>query len=136
MSNGSAIRLQHPVYRALRRDLLHRYARQWPSVIILGAASAKMPYAHQVVSNVHKAGLLGLTKSSPRVAPRHPRQLRRAGTHADAAMDQARRRMATERGVSARKSWQNFPDIPIGRFADPDEVAVMVTWLASRSPAT
>jgi 3-oxoacyl-[acyl-carrier protein] reductase len=38
--------------------------------------------------------------------------------------------MATERGVSARKSWQ-ISDIPIGRFADPDEVAVMVTWLAT-----
>src|SRR5690606_25390888 len=34
-----------------------------PAVVTLGAAASKMPYAHQVVSNVHKAGLLGLTKT-------------------------------------------------------------------------
>ena len=31
------------------------------AVVTLGAAASKMPYAHQVVSNVHKAGLLGLS---------------------------------------------------------------------------
>jgi 3-oxoacyl-[acyl-carrier protein] reductase len=46
------------------RDLLPLLRQgSGPSVVILGAASAKMPYAHQVVSNVHKAGLLGLTKT-------------------------------------------------------------------------
>ena len=34
-----------------------------PSVVLLGAAASRMPYPNQVVSNVHKAGLLGLTKT-------------------------------------------------------------------------
>jgi NAD(P)-dependent dehydrogenase (short-subunit alcohol dehydrogenase family) len=33
------------------------------SIVLLGAAGARMPYEHQVVSNVHKAGLIALTKT-------------------------------------------------------------------------
>ena len=34
-----------------------------PAIVILGAAASKMPYRNQVVSNVHKAGLLALVKT-------------------------------------------------------------------------
>jgi 3-oxoacyl-[acyl-carrier protein] reductase len=40
--------------------------------------------------------------------------------------------MATEKGVPQEEIIRDFSrDIPLGRFAEPDEVAVMVTWLAS-----
>jgi 3-oxoacyl-[acyl-carrier protein] reductase len=40
--------------------------------------------------------------------------------------------MAAERNVSRDEVLAEFSkDIPLGRFAQPDEVAVMVTWLAS-----
>jgi 3-oxoacyl-[acyl-carrier protein] reductase len=41
-------------------------------------------------------------------------------------------RMAAEEGVAPEEVIARFAhDIPLGRFAEPDEVAVMVAWLAS-----
>jgi 3-oxoacyl-[acyl-carrier protein] reductase len=41
-------------------------------------------------------------------------------------------RMAADEGVSPDEVIARFAhDIPLGRFAEPDEVAVMVAWLAS-----
>jgi 3-oxoacyl-[acyl-carrier protein] reductase len=105
-----------------------------PAIVVLSAASAKMPYAHQIVSNVHKAGLLALTKTLAAeladdgirinsVAPGRtltPLWINRAD------------RMAKERGGSPDDVLAEFSkDIPLARFAEPEEVAVMVTWLAS-----
>ncbi len=117
------------------RDLLPLLrAGDAPAVVILGAASAKMPYPQQVVSNVHKAGLLGLTKTLAGefaaegirvncVAPGRtltPLWTKRAD------------KMAEEHGGARDEILAEFSkDIPLGRFAEPDEVAVMVTWLAS-----
>lgn len=105
-----------------------------PAVVVLGAAAAKMPYAHQVMTNVHKAGLLGLVKTLAlelgekgirinSVAPgrtRTPLWINRAA------------RLAAERGVDAETIFEEFShEIPLGRFAGPEEIAVMVAWLAS-----
>ena len=105
-----------------------------PSIVTLGAAASKMPYQHQIVSNVHKAGLLGLTKTLAAefaaagirvncVAP--GRTLTPLWTtRAD--------KMAAERGTDRQSILDEFStEIPLGRFADPTEVAVMVTWLTS-----
>ena len=105
-----------------------------PAVVTLGAAASKMPYAHQIVSNVHKAGLLGLTKTLAGefadkgirvncVAP--GRTLTPLWTNRAA-------KMAAERGSSEESVLQEFSrDIPLQRFGRPEEVAVMVVWLAS-----
>ena len=105
-----------------------------PSIVTLGAAASKMPYQHQIVSNVHKAGLLGLTKTLAAefatagirvncVAP--GRTLTPLWTtRAD--------KMAAERGTDRQSILDEFStEIPLGRFGDPTEVAVMVTWLTS-----
>ena len=120
--------------RAIRAMLPFLKLGRAPAVVMLGAASAKMPYAHQVVSNVHKAGLLGLTKTLAGelaadgirvncVGPGRtltPLWINRAET------------MAAERNVAPADILAEFSkDIPLGRFAEPDEVAVMVAWLAS-----
>ncbi len=120
--------------RVIRAALpLLRSGRE-PSIVILGAASARMPYPNQVVSNVHKAGLLALVKTLAgelaaegirvnSVAP--GRTLTRLWTErAD--------RLAAERGVAREAVIAEFAhEIPLGRFGDPDEVAAMVVWLAS-----
>lgn len=105
-----------------------------PSIVLLGAAASRMPYPNQVVSNVHKAGLLGLTKTLAGeyaaegirvncVAP--GRTLTRLWTDRAA-------KMAAERNVSADDVIAEFAhEIPLGRFATAEEVAVVVTWLSS-----
>ena len=105
-----------------------------PSVVILGAASAKMPYAHQVVSNVHKAGLLGLTKTLAGEFAAEGIRVNCVGPGRTLTPLWTKRAdgMAAERSVSREEVLAEFSkDIPLGRFAQPDEVAVMVTWLAS-----
>lgn len=105
-----------------------------PSIVLLGAAASRMPYPNQIVSNVHKAGLLGLTKTLAGeyaaegirvncVAP--GRTLTRLWTDRAA-------KMAAERNVPAEEVIAEFAhEIPLGRFAAPEEVAVMVAWLSS-----
>jgi 3-oxoacyl-[acyl-carrier protein] reductase len=105
-----------------------------PSVVVLGAASAKMPYAHQIVSNVHKAGLLGLTKTlAGELAPEGIRvNCVGPGRTLTPLWTKRADKMAEERQTNREEILAEFShDIPLGRFAQADEVAVMVTWLAS-----
>jgi 3-oxoacyl-[acyl-carrier protein] reductase len=123
----SAVRLVRAALPSLR-------AGRDPAVVILGAASARMPYPNQIVSNVHKAGLLALVKTLAgelagegirvnSVAP--GRTLTRLWTErAD--------RLAAERGTTRAAVIAEFAhEIPLGRFGAPEEVAAMVVWLAS-----
>jgi 3-oxoacyl-[acyl-carrier protein] reductase len=105
-----------------------------PAVVLLAAAAAKMPYPNQVVSNVHKAGLLGLSKTlATELAPVGIRVncVCPGRTLTPLWLDRAAA-IAAEKGVPQEEIIHDFSrDIPLGRFAEPDEVAVMVTWLAS-----
>lgn len=105
-----------------------------PAVVMLGAAASKMPYAHQIMSNVHKAGLLGLNKTLALelavdgirvnlVAPGRtltPLWLNRAD------------KMAAEQNRSRDDVLAEFAvEIPMQRFGTPEEIARNVLWLAS-----
>jgi 3-oxoacyl-[acyl-carrier protein] reductase len=123
----SAVRVVRAALPLLRRGAA-------PSIVLLGAAASRMPYPNQVVSNVHKAGLLGLTKTLAGeyaaegirvncVAP--GRTLTRLWTDRAA-------KMAAERNVTAEEVIAEFAhEIPLGRFGTPEEVAAMVVWLSS-----
>lgn len=105
-----------------------------PAIVVLGAAAAKMPYAHQVMSNVHKAGLLGLVKTLALELGEKGIRINCVGpgrTRTPLWINRATR-MAAERGVDVDAIYEEFSqEIPLKRFADPMEIAVMVTWLAS-----
>jgi 3-oxoacyl-[acyl-carrier protein] reductase len=106
-----------------------------PAVVTLGAAASKMPYAHQVVSNVHKAGLLGLTKTlAGELAAEGIRvNCVAPGRTLTPLWTKRAAKMAAERGVSEESVLEEFSrDVPLQRFGRPEEVAVMVVWLASR----
>lgn len=105
-----------------------------PAVVMLGAAASKMPYPHQIVSNVHKAGLLGLNKTlSVELAPRGIRvNLVAPGRTLTPLWTTRADRMSAEEGRPREDILADFSkDIPLGRFGRPEEVAAMVVWLVS-----
>ncbi|MGX9965306.1 SDR family oxidoreductase [Roseomonas sp. F4] len=120
--------------RAVRASLPLLRLGQAPSVVLLGAAASRMPYPNQIVSNVHKAGLLGLTKT---LAGEYAGEGIRVNCVAPGRtltrlwQDRAAK-LAAERGCAVEEVIAEFAhEIPIGRFATAEEVAVMVVWLSS-----
>lgn len=105
-----------------------------PAIVTLGAAASKMPYQHQIVSNVHKAGLLGLTKTlASELADRNIRiNCVAPGRTLTPLWTKRADQMARDQNRSQAQVLEEFSkDIPLGRFATPEEVAMMVVWLAS-----
>ena len=105
-----------------------------PAIVLLGAAGAKMPYVNQVVSNVHKAGLLALVKTlSHELAPKGIRvnAISPGRTLTRLWLDRADR-LAAEQGTTPGEVIEEFAaEIPLGRFAEPDEIAQAVVFVAS-----
>lgn len=105
-----------------------------PAIVLLGAAGAKMPYVDQVVSNVHKAGLLALVKTlSHELAPKGIRvnAISPGRTLTRLWLDRAER-LAAEQGTTPTEVIEEFAaEIPLGRFAEPDEIAQAVVFVAS-----
>jgi 3-oxoacyl-[acyl-carrier protein] reductase len=105
-----------------------------PAIVTLSGAGAKMPYAHQIVSNVHKAGLIGLTKtlalelaaSKIRVNCVAP------GRTLTSLWTDRADKLAADRNSTREAVLEEFSkEIPLGRFAEPKEIAIMIAWLAS-----
>lgn len=119
------------VVRALLPLLQHSSAGR---IVILGAAGARMPYPNQVVSNVHKAGLIALVKTL--AVEFQPYNIRvnsvSPGRTLTALWKDRADKLAKERGVSPEDIIREFShEIPMGRFARPEEIAAMVVFLAS-----
>jgi 3-oxoacyl-[acyl-carrier protein] reductase len=105
-----------------------------PAIVTLGGASARMPRQHQIVSNVHKAGLLSLTKTlAEELAPDRIRVNSIAPGPTLTPLWIARaERMAAERGVTPQDILAEFSRLTlIGRFGEPDEVAFGVVMAGS-----
>lgn len=120
--------------RAIRALLPALEKGENPAIVTLGAAASKMPYQHQIVSNVHKAGLLGLTKTL--AAELADRKIRvncvAPGRTLTPLWTNRADKMAGKQGRTRDDILGDFSkEIPLGRFASPDEVATMVVWLAS-----
>jgi 3-oxoacyl-[acyl-carrier protein] reductase len=103
-------------------------------IVILGAAGPRMPYPHQLVSNVHKAGLIAMVKTlgvefrpfNIRVNSVSP------GRTMTGLWTTRIDKLSKERGVPAEKIVEEFAhEIPMGRFGNPEEIAPMVVFLAS-----
>lgn len=105
-----------------------------PAIVTLSGAGAKNPYPHQVVSNVHKAGLIAMTKTLALefaganirvncVAP---------GRTLTSLWTNRADKLAKERGSTREAVLQEFTkEIPLGRFAEAKEIAAMIAFLAS-----
>jgi 3-oxoacyl-[acyl-carrier protein] reductase len=120
--------------RAIRSTLPFLRKGNMPAIVILGAASAKMPYAHQIASNTHKAGLLALSKTLAQELAADGIRVNLVGpgrTLTPLWLNRAEK-LASEQQVSQADIIRSFSeDIPMKRFANPEEVAVMIIWLSS-----
>jgi 3-oxoacyl-[acyl-carrier protein] reductase len=120
--------------RVIRTTLPHLKKSKGARIVILGAAGARMPYPHQVVSNVHKAGLIALTKTLG--AEFQPYNIRvnsvSPGRTLTSLWKTRIAKMSKEQGVPPAQIVESFShEIPMGRFAQPREIAPMVVFLAS-----
>jgi 3-oxoacyl-[acyl-carrier protein] reductase len=105
-----------------------------PAIVILGSAASKSPHAEQIMTNVHKAGLLGFVKTlATELAPDGIRiNSVGPGRTLTPLWIGRSQKMAAERGVTPAEIIAEFAhEIPLGRFAEAEEVAAMVTFLAS-----
>jgi 3-oxoacyl-[acyl-carrier protein] reductase len=103
-------------------------------VVILGAAGARMPYPHQVVSNVSKAGLIALVKTLGAELQPHGIRVNSVapGRTLTPLWIERARKLAQERNVSPEEIVREFSaEIPMQRFGKPEEIAAMVVFLAS-----
>ena len=120
--------------RTVRALLPNLETGRSPAIVLLGAAGAKMPYVNQVVSNVHKAGLLALVKTlSHELAGKGIRvnAISPGRTLTRLWLDRADR-MAAEQGIAPGEVIEEFAaEVPLGRFAEPDEIAQAVVFVAS-----
>lgn len=103
-------------------------------IVILGAAGPRMPYPHQLVSNVHKAGLIAMVKTLG--VEFRPFNIRVNSVSPGRTMTGLWTKridaLSRERGVSAETIIKEFShEIPMGRFGEPGEIAPMVVFLAS-----
>ncbi|MGZ5094404.1 MAG: SDR family oxidoreductase [Burkholderiales bacterium] len=103
-------------------------------IVVLGAAGARMPYPNQVVSNVHKAGLIALVKTLGAEFQKYNIRVNSVspGRTLTSLWTTRAEQLAKERGVSMEKIIHEFSEeIPMGRFGEPHEIAAMVVFLAS-----
>lgn len=103
-------------------------------IVVLGAAGARMPYPNQVVSNVHKAGLIALVKTLGAEFQKYNIRVNSVapGRTLTSLWTTRAEQLAKERGVSAAEIIREFSEeIPMGRFGKPEEIAAMVVFLAS-----
>lgn len=122
------------VVRAVRGLLPMLQQAQAGRIVILGAAGARMPYPNQVVSNVHKAGLIALVKTlAAEFAPYNIRvNSVSPGRTLTSLWTTRADKLAAERGVTAESVIEEFThEIPMGRFGRPEEIAAMAVFLAS-----
>ncbi|MXW97080.1 MAG: SDR family oxidoreductase [Acidimicrobiaceae bacterium] len=120
--------------RVVRALLGSLEAGRSPAIVLLGAAGAKMPYVNQVVSNVHKAGLLALVKTLSHELAGKPIRVNAISpgrTLTRLWLDRAEQ-LAAEQGTTPDEVIEEFAaEIPLGRFAEPDEIAQAVVFVAS-----
>lgn len=120
------------VIRAFRPLLAQAEAGR---IVTLGAAAARMPYAHQIVSNVHKAGMLSLVKTLALELAEDGVRINSVcpGRSLTPLWTNRADRMAAEEGVDRDTIIARFSqEIPLKRFAEAVEQARVVVFMASQ----
>lgn len=120
--------------RLIRETLPQLKKSRAGRIVILGAAGARMPYEHQVVSNVHKAGLIALVKTLGAEFQQYNIRVNSVspGRTLTSLWTKRAAQLADERGIAPQEIIDEFSrEIPMRRMGRPEEIAAMVVFLAS-----
>src|SRR5690606_13216885 len=104
------------------------------SIVNITSVSVKQPLDGLILSNTARAGVIGLAKSMANELGPYGIRVNNVGpgpTRTDRIIDLARHH-ANERGISLDEALANQgAGIPLGRLGEPEEIANVVTFLAS-----
>jgi 3-oxoacyl-[acyl-carrier protein] reductase len=104
------------------------------TIVIVSAAGGKQPYPNQGVSNVHKAGVFGLTKTlaSELVGENIRVNSVAPGRTVTSLWTNRFDSMAEERGITPAEVQEELAqEIPIKRFGEAEEIANVIVFMAS-----
>jgi len=120
--------------RLIKGVLPHMKEKRWGRIIGLTSVSVKQPLDNLILSNAIRSAVVGLFKTLSRelapynilvncVAPGLTRTER---------MVQLARSRAAQKGISEEEALREMAaDVPLGRLAEPEELAALVVFLAS-----
>jgi len=118
--------------------LPHMQRQQWGRVVTITSMTVKQPVPNLVLSNAIRAGVLGLVRSLAGQFGPDGITVNNVGpgyTSTDRLKQLAGRHAATTGSSSDEYFAHITKDIPLGRLAQPEEVADAIVWLASERAA-
>jgi 3-oxoacyl-[acyl-carrier protein] reductase len=108
--------------------------QKWGRIINMTSFAAKQPYEGLILSNSIRAGILGLTKTLSNDLGEYNILVNAVcpGWTLTKRLEELARSKAEKTGKNYKKIIEKWAeDIPIGRLAKPEEIANLVTFLAS-----
>src|SRR5262249_16861659 len=114
--------------------LPHMQKRRWGRIVTITSMTVKQPVPELVLSNSIRAGVLGLVRSLATQFGPHNITVNNVGPGytATARMKELAQTNAGRAGISeADYEAQLAKNIPLGRMAEPEEIADAIVWLAS-----
>lgn len=120
--------------RLCRAVVPHMTAAGGGSIVNITSVSVKQPLDRLILSNTARAGVIGLAKSMANELGRFNIRVNNVApgpTRTDRVLDLARPRAEAE-GISVDEALaRDWTGIPMGRLGEPEELANVVTFLAS-----
>jgi 3-oxoacyl-[acyl-carrier protein] reductase len=118
--------------------LPHMQRQMWGRLVTITSMTVKQPVPNLVLSNAIRAGVLGLVRSLAGQFGPDGITVNNVGpgyTATDRLKELATRHATTSGGSGDEYFAQITKDIPLGRLAQPEEVADAIVWLASERAA-
>ena len=107
---------------------------KWGRIINITSTSVKQPIDHLILSNTARAGIIGFAKSLSNELARENILVNNVcpGMTRTERTIQLTEELAKREGISFEEAKNHREDeIPLGRFAEPEEIANLVVFLAS-----
>ena len=117
-----------------RETIPHMMKQRWGRIITVTSVSVKQPLDRLILSNTVRTGVLGFTKSlATELAPYNVLVNTVCPGHTlTGRIDQILKDKAQKFGKTEEEIMESYiADIPLGRMAQPEEFAAVVTFLAS-----